>query len=248
MFSVILAFILAILPIKIHAQESQNAYIQSRNTYQLSLVDYTEKSQVYEKYNTITTRNDKFSSLKQALIDRNKMLSFYISALRVNLDKYKTVNSETTQKLQENLLNWENWLIKQNQTIQPITNETDLQNWTNQFNEKYPEIQKQIYTSLVVDEINRDLITLNKINEIINEVKSKPDLSEENKVLFNQIQSQSDTVSDSMKKAYDFTQQDNSYKKFTDIYDDSLDELNNAQNNLLDMSRNLRLLVTKTNG
>jgi hypothetical protein len=248
MLTVLLVIFLAFIPIKAQAQENSTDYLQKRNAYQFAFVDYSEKTQVNLQYNSIATRNDEFSSLRQLIISRNEMLISYLTALRINTDTYKSVNSESTVQSQENLLNSEKWLDEQNQIIKTITTKLNLQTWLNKFAEKYPEIQKNIYTALVTDEINLQLLTLNKINELILKIQSNPNISEPNKALANQISEQSISVSSSLKSSYEMViNPKNTSRKYDQIYIDTTDELNISKNILSEMRNSLKLLITKTN-
>lgn len=228
-------------------EQYKNDYLFQRDLYQKTYIDYTAKKQVHTKYGTLTTQLDKFNATKNTLIIRNKMLKTYLTALRVDMDKYKTSNPTETEKNQINLSKWEDWFNEQNLIISAFNNDTDIAKWVQNFNKQYVNIQKDIYTALVQHQINLKIQTLNEIKLLALEIQNSPKNSFENQEWFSNLPIKSDLVLSSLKNAIDLTNKKQSFTKFISFYLDSSKELNIANNYLIGMLKDLKSIVIKFN-
>lgn len=228
-------------------EQYKNDYLFQRDLYQKTYIDYTAKKQVHTKYGTLTTQLDKFNATKNTLLIRNKMLKTYLTALRVDLDKYKTASPVETEKNQINLSKWEDWFNEQNLIITAYNNDADIAKWVQNFNKQYVLIQKDIYTALVQHQINSKIQTLNEIKLLAMEIQNSPKNSIENQEWFSNLPIKSDLVMSSLKNAIDLTNKKQTFNKFIDFYLDSSKELNIANNYLTGILKDLKSIVIKFN-
>lgn len=227
-------------------QQYKTDYLFQFDLYQKAYIDYTNKSQVHTKYNTVTTQKDKFEATKNVLLIRNKMLRTYLIALRVDLDRYKESNPTETEKNQIKISKWEDWFDEQNLIIPSFNNESDVSKWVNNFKKQYITIQKDIYTALVQHEINFKLENLKSIESLANEIRNSPKLPLESQQWFNNLPIRTDLVMESLKNAISFTEKTQTFGgKFTNFYPSSKNELNKANNYLIDIIKDLKSIVIK---
>ncbi len=235
-------------PISNSFTQYQNDYFYQRTLYQKAFTVYTEKSQIDGKYSSITTQNDKLSALKDTLIKRNNMYKVYFIALQTLLDSNKSINFTNTEKIQNDISDLEKWLDDQNQVINNFSNINDIKTWASGFKTKYAKIQRTTYTALVQNEINLDMQTLSDITNLTNQIQSQPEISEQNKSLINDINSNSTEVNTYLTNALNLTQKEDLVQDhYSDFYPTAKLELNKAKDNLSNMLSNLKIIVTKMN-
>jgi len=217
-------------------------------TYQDSYSKYLSKKQINLQYGTATTKNDEFLSLKQATIDRNKMVKAYLMAIRVRLNEYKTNNPEETQKAQDNLSQTEQWLDEQNQKLDTISVSSGIETLANDFKEKYYNIQKFIYTALVDYRLNLNTQTLTEITDLRNIIQSQPQNLDQNKIYYDEIESKSQSFLLSQQNAFNLTKKESVVPiKFLNFYPDATIELDNAKKYLSEIFADLKTIITKIN-
>ena len=220
-------------------------YLYQYGLYQQAYLDYVNKKQVYTKYGTITTRKDKFTATINALSARNLALRSYLIALRTLLNDYQITNPTATQKVQIDLSKWESWTNEQTTVIPALNNDSDVTRWATDFKNQYPLIQKSIYTALVQHEANLRQTTLNQIQSIADSIKSNSKIQPESQQWISTLAVKSDLVNTSINNSINFTQRSQNQGRFSNFYPDSRLELSKANNYLIEIIGDLKLIVTK---
>lgn len=211
-----------ISPIKAQNQgelftQYKNDYLYQRDEYQKNYLDYLNKKNVYIQYRGITSEKDMFESSKAVLFSRNKMLKSFLMALRVGLDKYKSINSLNTQKSQIQLSKWEQWLDEQNLIIPNYTNSVDLKNWATTFKSRYLEIQQVTYLALTQAAINLRLYNLNEIKLLAQIIKADPKNNNYTDDWFTDFPIKSDLINTSLESAMTIALKPQRGKTFTNF-------------------------------
>ena len=208
----------------------------TQDLYQAAFLEYTQKKETHTKYGTLTTLQDKIDATKKALLARNNTLRAYLTALRTDLDKYKSSDPTNTQKYQIELNKLEDWLNEQNSIVSALNNDEDIKNWSTNFNKKYISIQQIVYTSLTIHQINHRLEVLNRIKDLSNSIGKQPD----NFII------KSDLVTSSLTTAYTNTQIKQITTRFNDFYPSVKKELSKANGYLQNLLDDLKAVVIKT--
>lgn len=220
-------------------------YLFQYDKYQQSYLKYIEKKQVYTKYGTITTQKEKFEASLGAIDARNRTLKSYLAALKVKLDDYKSTNPTATERNQIEISKWEAWCEEQYTVIPSINNEDDLIKWTKDFENKYVTIQQTIYTALVQNEVNLNQNTLNLVSQVAEDIKNNPQIKPGSQQWLSSLTVKSDLVSTSIEKSLKYTKNDSYQSTFSNFYPESKKELNKSKNYLIEISSDLKLIVTK---
>ena len=223
----------------------QSDYVYQYNLYQQAYSKYTEKSQIYAKYKTITTQKDKISTAISAINARNLTLKSYFMALRVLLDQSKSANPDTTQAIQDKLSLLENWITDQSAIILTLDDLDKLQQYATSFQKKYIEIQQIVYTALVQNEVNLRQLTLNELQSLTDIIKNNPQIKPESQQWIATLSTESDSVSFSLTNALNLTKKEQFTTNFINFYPSSQDQLNNAQNRLIKITSDLKLIVNR---
>jgi hypothetical protein len=226
-------------------QQYQQDYFFQRDNYQKAYTDYNQKKQVYTKYKTLTTEKDKLEATRSVLLSRNNALKTYLLALRVNLDRYKTIDPTNTEKNQIELSKWESWFEEQNTVVNSLNNDADFKNWGQTFKEKYVGVQQAIYTSLIQSESNYRQSILKDIQSLSADIQSSPQISSDSQSWFANFPVKTDLVLNSLAAAQETTKIRQNTNKFRNFYPDAKRELNKANNYLLELHSNLISIVTK---
>lgn len=228
-------------------QQYRTDYLFQFDLYQKAYIDYINKSQVHTKYNTVTTQKDKFEATKNTLLIRNKMFKTYLVALRVDLDRFKESNPTETEKNQIKISKWEDWFDEQNLIIPSFNNESDTSKWVNKFKTNYVAIQKDIYTALVQHEINFKLKILDEVKSLAEEIQNSPQLPTESQQWFTNLPIKSDLIMENLKNAISYTEKVQNLSKFSNFYTNSKNEINKANNYLIDIMKDLKSIAIKLN-
>ena len=223
----------------------QRDYLFQYDIYQQAYLNYIDKKKVYTKYGTITTQKDKFNASISAINARNKTFKAYFLALRTMLDEYKTSSPTSTEKNQIELSKWEAWFNEQLTIIPSINNEDDLKKWVADFKEKYTNIQRAIYGALVQQETNLRQQSLNSIQSIATDIRNNQNIRPESEQWISSLTVKSDLVSTGLKSALDMAQKNQTLTWFTDFYPDARIEMSKSNNYLMEISADLKLIVTK---
>jgi len=217
------------------------------NQYQKSYIEYVDKKEVYTKYRTVSTEQDKITATKNALFARNSMLKSYLLALRVSLDEFKTQNPTTTEKTQIELSRWEDWCSEQNLIIPNLNTQADITTWVDTFKEKYVSIQQVIYVSLSQNQINQKIETLNLIKKLSDDIKNDPKTGTILNDWLSSLPVKSDLVMSSLKATTDLTQAKQLSNRFDNFYPEAKSQLNRTNNYLVNMLSDLRAVAIKLN-
>jgi hypothetical protein len=221
-------------------------YTFQYNQYLTAYTKYLEKKDVFTKYGSVTTEADKLSAAKDAINARNLALKTYLQALRVYLDKYKSADSTTTDKLQIELQNWENWFNEQLFIVPNFNNANDLNNWVKAFKIKYIDVQQSIYSALVYNQINHQKYTLGLLNSLIDTAKADPNIKPENQLWLSNFAVRSDLVNTSLKDTASLTVKKPYQSKFVNFYPNAKSGLNTANNYLRQIYDDLKIIIVKS--
>ncbi len=225
----------------------KNDYLFNRDQYAQSYLDYTQKKQIYTKYNTVTTQNDKIDATKQALITRNNTLKTYLRALRVKLDIYKTSDPTNTNKLQIELSKLENYFDEQNSIITTLNNDADIQNNATDFHIQYIHVQQIEAASLVQSEYNLRLSTLNELKSYITQLQTDSTLTTEGKQSLSNEIIKADNALTNLNNAQDIVNQNMgpSTYQFSDFYPDAKAKLVTANQYEIDIINDLQNILVR---
>ncbi len=225
----------------------KNDYLFNRDQYAQSYLDYTQKKQIYTKYNTVTTQNDKIDATKQALITRNNTLKTYLRALRVKLDIYKTSDPTNTNKLQIELSKLENYFDEQNTIVTTLNNDADIQNNATDFRIQYIHVQQIEAASLVQSEYNLRLSTLNELKSYITQLQTDSTLTTEGKQSLSNEIIKADNALTNLNNAQDIVNQNMgpSTYQFSDFYPDAKAKLVTANQYEIDIINDLQNILVR---
>lgn len=226
-------------------EQYKTDYLFQLSLYQKAYIDYIDKSQVHTKYGTLTSQQDQLNATKNTLIVQNTMFKSYLTALRVDLDKYKSSNQTATLKNQINLSKWEEWFNEQNQIIPSFNDESSVSNWVQDFNKQFIPIQVDIYTALVQHQVNQQTEILNNIKSLASFIQTTSKVSSDDQQWFNNLPIKSDLVLTSLQNALDLSQTKQNLNKFNNFYQNSRNELNKANGYLTGMLKDLKSIVLK---
>lgn len=232
-------------PVPNFFEQYKKDYLFQYDIYQQSYLKYVDKKRVWTRYGTITTQKEKFDASIEAITARNKAFKAYLLALRTMLDDYESVNPTNTEKYQIEISKWESWFEEQLSVVPSINNEKDLIRWVDDFKEKYIVIQQTIYSSLVQHEVNLRQLTLENIQSLGMDIKTSPQIQTESQQWVSTLAIKSDLVTTSLNNAIAFGQRSQSQNKFNNFYPSSKLELNQANNYLIEISADLKLIVNK---
>jgi len=223
----------------------QKDYLFQYDLYQQAYLIYVDKKKVYTKYGTITTQKDKFNAAINAINARNKAFKAYFLALRVLLDDYKSSDPTSTERNQIELSKWEAWFTEQLSVVPAINNETDLYKWANDFKGKYIEIQKVIYGALTQHEVNLRQQTLNLVQEIASDIRNNPSIKPESEQWVSSLTVKSDLITTGLNNSITISKKNQNQNKFSNFYPEVRIEMNKANNYLIEISADLKLIITK---
>ncbi|MFA4827130.1 MAG: hypothetical protein WC596_02635 [Candidatus Shapirobacteria bacterium] len=225
----------------------QNDYNYQRDLYQQAYLEYLNKKNIYTKYGTITTQQEKFDATKKALSARNNTLRAYLIALRVDLDKYRSVNTTETEKFQIELGKLESWCLEQNLIIDSLNNEEDVKKWIgDQFVPNFMTIRQATATALVLHENNQILTILNSLKSLTSDIKLATQNNLTAQSLLSSMPIKYDLVTISTQNAYTLTQtKQYSGNQFNDFYPNAKKEITKAQGYLVEIQNSLKSLVNK---
>ena len=223
----------------------QKDYLYQYDLYQRAYQNYTDKKQVFTQYGTITAQNDKFQAAIAAINARDSAYKSYLMALRVSLDSYKDANPDATTNVQTNLSNWETWFSDQQTLVSAFTNDSDLAPWTVEFKNNLIQIQQTISTALVQNVVNLRQQTLNLIQQLAIDIKNNPKIKPESQQWLDSITAKSNLVSTNINQAMALTQKKQLSGRFSDFYPEAKTKLNLSRQYLIEITRDLKLIVTK---
>lgn len=203
--------------IKILVDKYQTDYLYNRDLYQRAYFDFNNKKQIDQKYQTITTQNNKIDSIKNALTARNDMLRTYLMLLRTKLEEYKFSNPEITKNYQTFFQQEENWLSEQKPIINNFQSESEIKNWTTEFQKRYPPIQENVNLALLQYKINAYSQANSDIKSFIIDIQNSKNFTDESKQWIDGISPKISAANISLENAFSFTQK-NRYNQRPDNY------------------------------
>ena len=108
-------------------------------------------------------------------------------------------------------------------------------------------IQQIIYTALVQDEYNLRLLTLNQLNNYINELQNDPSISAEGKQWVNSLIIKADNARTSLDQARKIAQQATQFisSDFQNFYPDAKQKLVTANQYNIDIINDIRNILVK---
>jgi hypothetical protein len=223
----------------------QKDYLYQYDLYQQAYLKYVEKKEVFTKYGTITTQNEKFTAAIDTINARNKTFKAYLTALRIMLDEYQSANSTNTEKVKIDITKWEAWFEEQMAVVPAINNEEDLIKWVKEFKINYITVQQVMYTALIQHEVNLRVQTLNLLKDTADYIKNSPNVQPESQSWLNSLTIKSDLVNTSLTGALDMAKRKQIQNKFSDFYPNARIEMNKANNYLREISADLKLTIIK---
>lgn len=240
-----LIFTQPILAQTIDFTQYRNDYFFQRDLYTQDYITFVSKVSQNTQYGTLVTQKEKTDATKKVLISRNKMLKTYAMALRILLDKYKNYNSLDTQKLQIDLSKWENWFDEQNTIVDALNNDTDIDKWTQKFNDQYVPIQVTFTSAIIQQDINLKTAILENIKNLVTQLQAIPDVYGLNQQWFNSLSIKYDLVNNNLKTAQSFGLKPQINNKFNDFYPDAQVEIGKANSYLTNIINDLKLIVSE---
>jgi hypothetical protein len=226
-------------------KQYQDDYLYQYNLYQQTYSIYLEKKQVYKKYGTATTQNEKLLAAKETINARNRMFKSYLMALRVMLDVYKTADFSQTETDQNNLKDLEIWFDQQIPIVSAVSNDHDLQSWVNDFVIKYKLIQQSIYTALVQDEANLRWLTLNQSQTLMQNIKNNPHLITDSQQWLQSYTDKSTLTTNAINAAMALTKKNQTGTRFANYYPSAKDNFKLARKNLTGIVGDLKLIIIR---
>lgn len=223
----------------------QQDYLYQYDLYQQSYADYTGKKQIFVKYGTVTTQNEAFLAAKQAINARNQVLKTYLMALRVMLNDYKTSDFVQTESIQTDLSGWESWLDQQPAIVAAINNTKDLQTWVKVFQSKYIQIQRSIYTSLVLNEVNLRGLTLNQTQSLFQNIQNHPRIKPDSQQWIQSYSDKSNLASSAINNALLLTKKNQPTDRFSNFYPNAQTNLDQSRKYLTEITSDLKLIIIK---
>ena len=160
------------------------------------------------------------------------------------LDEIITVNGED-EKVQIDLSKWESWTNEQITVIPALNNDSDVTRWATDFKNQYPVIQRAIYSALVQHEANLRQTTLIQIQSIADSIKTNAKIQPESQQWISTLAVKSDLVNTSINNSINYTQRSQNQGRFSNFYPYSRLELSKANNYLIEIIGDLKLIVTK---
>jgi len=225
----------------------RNDYFYQRDLYQKNYFNYLNTKDVYSQYRTLISEKDKIDSTKTVLFSRNLMLKSYFMALRVGLDKYKTINPSNTEISQIENKKWEAWLDEQNLIIPNFNNLSDIKTWSTEFKSRYIEIQRSIYTSLTQSQINLRLQILADIKSLADNIRNDPKNQNYLDDWYANYPVKSDLINKSLQSAAQLCNRTQRNKNFNNFYPEVIIEINRADGYLKNLITDLRSATIKLN-
>jgi hypothetical protein len=242
----------------IHAQDATNLavpittlftqykadYLYQYNLYQQAYSDYSDKKQINAKYGTAATQNDEFLAAISTINARNQMFKSYLMALRVSLEDYKSADPTSTQTIQTDLSNWENWFDQQSTVVSAINNTHDLQAWVKVFQSKYNQIQLSIYTALVQNEVNLRQLTLNQVQSLAVDIQNSPQVKPDSQQWLQSLSDKTKLVSTNLNAALALTKKTQLSDRFSNFYPNAQSNLSLSQKYLTAISGDLKSVIS----
>lgn len=225
----------------------RNDYFYQRDLYQKNYYLYLNNKDVYSQYRTLISEKDKLDSTKTVLFSRNLMLKSYFMALRVGLDKFKTIDPSDTEINQIENKKWEAWLDEQNLIIPNFNNLSDIKTWSSEFKNRYVEIQRSIYTSLTRSQINLRLQILSDIKSVADTIRNDPKNQNYLDDWFASYPVKSDLINKSLQSAAQLCNRPQRNKNFNNFYPDVIIEINRADGYLKNLITDLKSATIKLN-
>lgn len=223
----------------------QTDYLYQYSLYQQAYTDYINKKQVFAKYGTVTTQNDELLAAVTAINARSRVFKSYLMALRVRLDRYKSVNPDATTADQTDLSHWENWFDQQLTVVSAINNTHDLQLWVKNFQVKYNQIQPSIYTALVQNEINLRQLTFTQIQSLATDMQNDSRLKPDSQQWIQSYSDKSKLVTASLKDALSLTKKNQPLNHFSNFYPNAKTDLDRSKGYLAEIAGDLKLIIIK---
>ena len=216
----------------------QDLYNQSYDTY-------LEKKQVHSQYNSITTEKELLSAIKTTLVNRQNLLSAYLTLLHGSLDIYKSTSPDLTAHIQQQLFDQQVWLTNQLKQINQIQSQNQLNIYTQTFEQKYIQIQTSIATARIQNQINHQQLIIKQIEDLILRLKAERQLDQQAQNWISQIDTDLLTCQPYLTEAYKETQTKQNTRKFNDFYPDAIDQITKSKQTLTKTILDLQSLLKK---
>lgn len=130
--------------------QPQTQDIHTDFSYQIDLYNqnynqYLDKKQVHLQYHSLATEKELIDQIKTCLLQRNSLISSYISLIINKSDLYRQSDTTgDTNQISNTLSQHQAWLQLQPQVIDAIANNTGLEEYNKVFITKYSQIKFDI--------------------------------------------------------------------------------------------------------
>ncbi|RLC35322.1 hypothetical protein DRH14_01255 [Candidatus Shapirobacteria bacterium] len=226
-------------------QSAQQTYLQQQQQYQQNYLNYIEKKDTYTKYGTITAKKEKIESAKKAIISRNLLLQYYLSALNIKLRKYADNNPTTTKKNQIEINKWIAWLKEQNAIVSTFTNQDDLSVNAKSFSKKYILIKQQIYTSLIQNQVNHYQQILQQLSQLSQDIQNNPQINDQAQNWISDLSIKKDLAQEKLKRATQLMNQNTQHGQPANSYPTSKKEILKAKQYSVQILQDLKSIIVK---
>ena len=221
-------------------------YLFLRDAYEKDYLVYVDKSRIYTKYGTVTTQKEKIDAAKTTAISLNKMVKAYLTAIRTRLDIYQQSNSTDTETIKIEISKQESWFDEQNQIVNSINNETDFNTWVKTFNTNYVKVQTDIYTALVLQEVNSKQEALNQIKTLSTSIQSLSGYQANSPSWINNLAIKTDLIKGYLDDSFTLTQTKQNKKSFQNFYPSAKKNFAKATTYLNEIVNDLKSVITKS--
>jgi len=225
-------------------EQYKTDYLFQKEIYQKRYLEYTQKKQIYTKYGTLTTKQEKNIAQKNVLIARNNMLKSYLLALRVFLDQSKPAYPTETEKFKIEISKFESWLNEQNLIVSNLNNEEDIISFSKEFNKKFINMQSIIYSALTQNQINRRQIILDDLKVLTQTIQESSKIKPESQEWLSPITVKNDLILNSFDNTLKATQQEQ-ILEFSNFYPKVQKELTKTDSYLYEILTDLKSVVIK---
>lgn len=216
----------------------QDLYNQSYDTY-------LEKKQVHSQYNSITTEKELLSAIKTTLVNRQNLLSAYLTLLHSSLDIYKSISPDLTAYIQQQLIDQQVWLTNQIKQINQIQNQNQLNLYNLAFDQKYIQIQTSMATARIQNQINHQQLIIKQIEDLILQLKAEHQLDQQAQNWISQIDTDLQTCQLYLDQAYKETQTKQNTRTFKNFYPNAIDQISKSKQTLTKTILDLQSLLKK---
>ncbi len=252
MVHLILLFLLFFKPNSTFGQDLVSQY-QTDLSYQQDLYNqsydlYLQKKTIHQQYNSIATEKELIDVIKETTQYRNSLLIAYLNLLTAKLDINKSQDNSSNTSTIQNVLNQQNiWLQNQPAKITSISNKSQLDQYNQQFSQNYKQIQQYTNNALIQSQINHQNLIVSQIKNLLLKIKASPNFDSQAQNWIIEIESQLNDSTDLISQALLQIKTDNpeSYRNYSDLYQEAKPVLDSSKQNLFKVVENIQGVIKK---